>query len=74
MYGINSGDEDRNEAIRGWLKKMGSYEVQQKFAQVIGRSVLREDVMDDPETQKTENVSNSGKGIKVWYEPDGFWT
>ena len=30
MYGINTGDEDRNEAIRGWLKKMGSYEVQQK--------------------------------------------
>ena len=28
VYGINTGDEDRNEAIRGWLKKMGSYEVQ----------------------------------------------
>ena len=48
MYGVNTGDEGRNEAVLGWLKKMGSYEVQQKFAQVIGRSVLREDVMDDP--------------------------
>ena len=64
MYGINTGDEDRNEAIRGWLKKMGSYEVQQKFAQVIGRSMLREDVMDDPETQKTEMLALLSKGLK----------
>ena len=64
MYGINTGDEDRNEAIRGWLKKMGSYEVQQKFAQVIGRSMLREDVMDDPETQKTEMLAILAKGLK----------
>ena len=64
MYGINSGDEERNEAVRGWLKKLGSYEVQQKWAQVIGRSVLREDVMDDPETQKTEMLALLSKGLK----------
>lgn len=64
MYGINTGDEGRNEAIRGWLKKMGSYEVQQQFAQVIGRSVLREDVMDDPETQQTEMLSILARGLK----------
>lgn len=64
MYGINTGDEGRNEAIRGWLKKMGSFEVQQKFAQVIGRSVLREDAMDDPETQQTEMLGLLAKGLK----------
>ncbi len=63
MYGVNTGDEGRNEAILGWLKKMGSYEVQQQFAQVIGRSVLREDVMDDPETQQTEILSILAKGL-----------
>lgn len=64
MYGIDTGDEGRNEAILGWLKKMGSYEVQQKFAQVIGRSVIREDVMDDPETQQTEMLALLAKGLK----------
>lgn len=64
MYGVNTGDEGRNEAVLGWLKKMGSYEVQQKFAQVIGRSVLREDVMDDPETQQTEMLAILAQGLK----------
>lgn len=64
MYGVNTGDEGRNEAIRGWLKKMGSYEVQQEWAQVIGRSVLREDVMDDPKTQQTEILALLAKGLK----------
>ena len=64
MYGVNTGDEGRNEAIRGWLKKMGSFEVQQEFAKVIGRSVLREDAMDDPDTQQTEMLSILADGLK----------
>ncbi|MBS5605416.1 carbohydrate ABC transporter substrate-binding protein [Clostridium sp. AF18-27] len=64
MYGVNTGDEGRNEAIRGWLKKMGSFEVQQKFAQVIGRSMLRQDAMDAPETQQTEMLTILAKGLK----------
>ena len=31
---------------------------------MIGRSVLREDVMDDPETQKTEMLALLSKGLK----------
>ena len=49
MYGVDSGDEGRNDAIRRWLKKMGDYETQKEFTGVIGRSTLREDVMHDPE-------------------------
>lgn len=64
MYGVNTGDEGRNEAIRGWLKKMGSFEVQQEFAKVIGRSVLREDAMDDPDTQQTEMLAILADGLK----------
>lgn len=64
MYGVNTGDEGRNEAIRGWLKKMGSFEVQQEFAKVIGRSVLREDVMEDPDTQQTKILAILQKGLK----------
>ena len=35
MYGVDSGDEGRNDAIRGWLKKMGSYDTHQENTQIL---------------------------------------
>jgi len=63
MYGVNTGDAGRNDAVVRWLKKMASYDVQKTFAQVIGRSVLREDVMEDPETMQTEVLAILSKGL-----------
>lgn len=64
MYGIDSGDEKKNEAIRGWLKKLGEFQSEQLWAQNVGRSVLREDVMDAPETQLTDMLSVLSEGLK----------
>ena len=64
MYGVDTGDPDRNEAILGWLKKLGSFESEQLWAQNVGRSVLREDVMDDPETQVSETLKILAEGLK----------
>lgn len=63
MYGVNTGDDGRNDAIVRWLQKMASFEVQKEFAQVIGRSVLREDAMNDPETMQTEVLAVLAKGL-----------
>lgn len=63
MYGVNTGDPGRNAAIVRWLQKMASYDVQKTFAQVIGRSVLREDVMNDPEVMKTDMLKVLSTGL-----------
>lgn len=64
MYGINTGDDGRNDAICRWLTKMASFDVQKEFAQVIGRSVLREDAMNDPDVMQTEVLAVLSKGLQ----------
>jgi multiple sugar transport system substrate-binding protein len=63
MYGVNTGDAGRNSAIVRWLQKMASYDVQKKFAQVIGRSMLREDVMNDSEVMQTKMLKVLSTGL-----------
>lgn len=65
MYGVDSGDEGRNDAIRRWLKKMGDYDTQKAFTKVIGRSTLREDVMNDPEALELEVAKVLSKGMNA---------
>ena len=64
MYGVDSGDEGRNDAIRRWLKKMGDYETQKEFTGVIGRSTLREDVMHDPEALELDVAKKLSQGLE----------
>ena len=64
MYGVDSGDEGRNDAIRRWLKKMGDYETQKEFTRVIGRSTLREDVMHDPEALELDVAKKLSQGLE----------
>lgn len=65
MYGVDSGDEGRNDAILRWLKKMGEYDTQKAFTKVIGRSTLREDVMNDPEALDLEVAKVLSKGMNA---------
>lgn len=65
MYGVDSGDEGRNDAVRRWLKKMGNYETQKAFTRVIGRSTLREDVMNDPEALELDVAKVLSKGMNA---------
>ena len=65
MYGVDSGDEGRNDAIRRWLKKMGDFETQKEFTRVIGRSTLREDVMNDPEALELDVAKKLSQGMNA---------
>ena len=65
MYGVDSGDPGRNDAILRWLKKMGDYETQKAFTRVIGRSTLREDVMNDPEALELDVAKVLSKGMNA---------
>lgn len=65
MYGIDSGDAGRNDAIGRWLKKMGAYDTQKAFTRVIGRSTLREDVMNDPEALELDVAKVLSKGMNA---------
>lgn len=64
FYGIDSGDEGRNEAIKAWLKYLGSFDVMKEFTEVIGRPTLRESVMNDPEVQANPVAAVQAKGME----------
>lgn len=65
MYGVDSKDAGRNDAIRRWLKKMGSFETQKAFTKVIGRSTLRQDVMNDPEALTLDVAKVLSRGLNA---------
>ncbi len=57
FYGVETDDEVRNGLVMEFLKKMGSYESEKAWTMNVGRSTLRQDVMDDPEV-----ISNTMMG------------
>lgn len=64
MYGVNSGDDAKNDAIIRWLKYLGEYEHEKEWTMYVGRSTLREDVMDDPEVLVTMMAQVTSPGLK----------
>jgi multiple sugar transport system substrate-binding protein len=64
MYGVNSGDEAKNDAIIRWLKFLGEYEQEKAWTINVGRSTLREDVMSDPEVLVTMMAQVTAKGLQ----------
>jgi len=64
IYGVDSGDPARNDAIMRWLKYLGEYEQQKEWTIKIGRPTLREDVMDDPSVLQTMMAKVSSQGLK----------
>lgn len=64
LYGLDSGDEGRNEAIKAWLKYLGSFDVMKEFTSVIGRPTLRESVMNDPDIQANPVASVQAAGME----------
>lgn len=63
FYGIDSGDEGRNEAIKTVLKYIGSYEAEKAWTINVGRATLREDVMKDPEVLQTPMCIAQSAGL-----------
>ncbi|QQO07713.1 ABC transporter substrate-binding protein [Breznakiella homolactica] len=65
IYGTESNDPVKNELVLKWLKKLGSYESQKAWTMNIGRSTLRQDVMDDPEVINNKLIARvSSEGLK----------
>ena len=63
MYGVKSGDEKKDAAVRRWLKYMGEVEQQAQWASEIGRPVLRQDAMNLPEVQENSMLKISAEGL-----------
>lgn len=63
FYGIDSGDEGRNEAIKTVLKYLGSYEAEKAWTINVGRATLREDVMKDPDVLQTPMCIAQSAGL-----------
>lgn len=63
MYGVKSGDEKRDAAIARFVTYLGTYEAEKIWLTVVGRSVLRRDVMNEPENLLTEMASDHAKGL-----------
>lgn len=64
MYGVDSGDEAKNDAIIRWLKYLGEYDQQKDWTLYVGRSTLREDVMNDPDVLVTMMAKVTAEGLQ----------
>lgn len=64
MYGVKSGDPEKDAAIARFITYLGSYESEKIWLTVVGRSVLRRDVMSDPENLLTEMAVDHAKGLE----------
>jgi multiple sugar transport system substrate-binding protein len=79
MYGVNSGDAAKNDAIIRWLKYLGEYEHEKEWTSYVGRSTLRTDVMDDPEVLVTMMAKVTSQGLKggmmqmQFFHSNVFW-
>ena len=60
VYGVDSGDPVKNELIANWLFYITDYAQQKTWVSYVGRPVLRQDVMSDPDTQTLEVAAVSG--------------
>lgn len=73
MYGIKSDDPEKDALVTKWLKKMGEYESQKAWTMNVGRSTLRQDVMDDEEvTGNTMMARVTSPGLKCGLIPLDF--
>ena len=63
MYGVKSGDEKRDAAIARFVTHLGTYESEKIWLTIVGRSVLRKDVMDEPENLLTEMAVDHSRGL-----------
>jgi multiple sugar transport system substrate-binding protein len=65
MYGTKSDDPVKDELVIKWLKKLGSYTSAKAWTMNVGRSTLRQDVMDDLEViNNTMMARVSSEGLK----------
>ncbi|TQO22926.1 carbohydrate ABC transporter substrate-binding protein (CUT1 family) [Paramicrobacterium agarici] len=65
FYGVSSGDDERDALVSALLQQIGSYEFQKQWTIEVGRSTLREDVMDDPEVISASTMAEvSSEGLK----------
>lgn len=64
MYGIDSGDEARNDAIIRWLKCLGESEHMGDWTLYVGRPTLRADVMSNPDYIQSEMCKSQAEGMK----------
>lgn len=63
IYGVDSGDSGKNDAIVRWLKYIGQFEQMSEWTTTTGRPMLREDVMNDPEVLATMMAKVSAQGL-----------
>jgi multiple sugar transport system substrate-binding protein len=79
VYAIDSGDATKNELIADWLMYITDYAQQKEWTSHVGRPVLRQDVMDDPDTQTLEVAAVSAVaqlgGMKQmdFFQSNVFW-
>jgi multiple sugar transport system substrate-binding protein len=65
IYGVQTDDAERNDLVRAWLKKLGSYDAEKRWTTEVGRSTLRADVMDDKEVINSSPMAAlSSEGLK----------
>jgi multiple sugar transport system substrate-binding protein len=63
IYGVDSGDAGKNDAIARWLKYIGQFEQMREWTMTTGRPMLRKDVMNDPEVMTTMMAKVSSEGL-----------
>ncbi len=79
VYAVDSGDATRNELVAEWLMYITNYTNQKEWTSYVGRPVLREDVMSDPDTQTLEVAAVSAVaqlgGMKQmdFFHSNVFW-
>lgn len=64
MYGVASDDAEKDALVTAWLKKLGEFESEKAWTKYVGRSTLRQDVMDDPEVLETMMAQVTSEGLK----------
>ena len=79
VYGRDTGDEERNELIAGWLKYITDFERQKEFTTYVGRPVLRDDVMNDSAVQEnalariSAEAQHGGMNQMDFFRSTVFW-
>ena len=63
MYGFATGDANRDAAIARFLTHLATKETQDIWLQIVGRTVLRQDVMDNPDNWQVASTSVQAAGL-----------
>lgn len=64
MYGIATGDEGRDAAIARFMTHLCTKESETIWLQVVGRTVLRQDVMDNHDNWLVASTSVQAEGLR----------